>query len=89
MVHIYRPRSLAKQGDNALAGICLSLLPCFKVKVKGQGQGQRTRSRSWLKVKDQGQISGVQRSILGAHVLEIISIPDNFRESIWKIAQLC
>ncbi len=49
-----------------------SLLACFKFEVKGQGQrsGQgyesRSKVRSWVKVKGQGRISGVQWSILGA-----------------------
>ncbi len=51
---------------------CLtSLLPCFRVKVKGRvkvmGQGQRSQ----VKVKGQGQISGAQRSILGARLCRV------------------
>ncbi len=57
--------------SNAKNRVLTSLLPCLKVKVKGQSQGQRSGSRSRVNVKGQGQISGVQRSILGGHILII------------------
>ncbi len=51
--------------------VLTSLLPCIKVKMKGQGQGQKSVSRSWVEFKGQGQISGAQRSILGARLCRV------------------
>ena len=55
-----RWRSLVTSRLNSKNQVLTSLLPCFKVWVK-----------VGVKVTDQGQISGVQRSILGARLCRV------------------